>query len=218
MREIANILRMPGTTEIIDLFDGELKVIGVRVPSVTPLYRQPISELSESRNLKTRRFIAVRREDKIIVPRGDTHFLMGDEVYVSIRPSDIPDFPAWAVPECSPCRKLVISAGSELGLLLAQTLEKSDMPVVLLEANAERARQCAESLKQALVPRGMSLDQEALEEAGVRSVRDDVCRGLSKRQKQHDYLHHGHQTGCKLYPGPDSQPRLHVGHYQPGRA
>jgi trk system potassium uptake protein TrkA len=63
----------------------------------------------------------------------------------------------------------VISAGSELSLLLAQTLEKSDMRVVLLESNAERARQCAESLKQALVLRGMSLDQKALEEAGVRS-------------------------------------------------
>ncbi len=137
---------MPGTTETIDLFDGELKVLGVRVPSVTPLYRQPISKLSESRNLNTRRFIAVRRGDKIIVPRDDTHFLMGDEVYVSIRPSDIPDFLAWAVPEYSPCRKLVISAGSELGLLLAQTREKSDMPVVLLEANAQRARQCANKL------------------------------------------------------------------------
>jgi Trk K+ transport system NAD-binding subunit len=68
---------MPGTTEVIDLFDEELKIIRVRAPSVTPLYRQPISELSESRNLKTLRFIAVRRGDKIIVPRDDTHFLMG---------------------------------------------------------------------------------------------------------------------------------------------
>ena len=165
--ELNNILRLPGATEVVNLLDGRVQVVGIRVHMDSPLIRAPLREVAEPDMLRALRFIAVMRGDELIIPRGDTQFLIGDDVYVISRPDFIPIFLRWASPEHTPFAKIIIAGGGDLGLKLAQLLEGVPGQVLLLESDAAQALSCSSVLDKTLVIHGDALDEEVLQNAGI---------------------------------------------------
>lgn len=165
--ELNNILRLPGATEVVNLLDGQVQVIGIRVGMDSPLLRAPLSEVAEPDMLHAIRSIAVMRGDELIIPRGDTRFLIGDDVYVISRPDYIPTFLRWACPGHTPFAKIIIAGGGDLGMKLAQLLEGAQGQVVLVESDADRALRCSSILGRTLVIHGDALNEEILQNAGI---------------------------------------------------
>ena len=165
--ELLNILRMPGTLESVDLLDGKVLAVGIRVHMDSPLLRSPLRTFPNQEILRFIRFIAVVRGSELIVPRGDTEFLVGDDAYFVGRREDVARFLDWAWPERAMADKVVIAGGGDLGLRLAQLLEGTDKESVLIELDEERAHDCSELLDRTLVIKGDALDRETLENAGV---------------------------------------------------
>ena len=165
--ELFNILRMPGTLEAVDLFEGQVLAVGIRVHMDSPLLRQPLKLFPQPDLLQAIRFIALKRGDDMLVPRGDTQFMVGDEVYFVGRPTDISNFMAWAWPERTAFEKVIIAGGGDLGLQLARRLETTDMQIVLVEQNEERANYCSGVLDHALVIKGDAMDEDTLKNAGI---------------------------------------------------
>ncbi|MBN1268335.1 MAG: Trk system potassium transporter TrkA [Kiritimatiellae bacterium] len=165
--ELFNILRMPGALEAVDLFEGQIMGVGIRVHMDSPLVRAPLREFPQPELLQSIRFIALIRGAELIIPRGDTQFMVGDDIYFVAKPEHISGFLAWAWPEHSSFRKVVIAGGGTLGLNLAQLLETTPMQIVLIERNEERANYCSGILDRALVMKGDAQDQETLESAGI---------------------------------------------------
>ena len=79
-REIHDILRHPGLTESLELMEGRLTVAGVRVRETTPLLQGPLASLQADPMTAQLRFIAILRGDDLILPHGDTHLEVGDEL------------------------------------------------------------------------------------------------------------------------------------------
>jgi trk system potassium uptake protein len=165
--ELFNILRMPGTLEAVDLLEGRILAVGVKVHMDSPLIRSPLKSFAKPELLQQVRFIALIRGDALIVPRGDTQFMIGDDIYFVGKPSGVNSFLEWAWPEHSGFRKVLIAGGGDLGLQLAQLLEGTKMDIVLLEANEDRANYCSGVLSRTLVMKGNPLDQETLRNAGI---------------------------------------------------
>ena len=165
--ELFNILRMPGTLEAVDLFEGQVLAVGIRVHMDSPLLRQPLKQFPQPELLKAIRFIALKRGDEMMVPRGETQFMVGDEVYFVGRPNDISDFMAWAWPERTAFEKVIIAGGGDLGLQLARRLETTGMQIVLVERDEERANYCSGVLDRTLVIKGDAMDEDTLKNAGI---------------------------------------------------
>ena len=165
--ELNNILRLPGATEVVNLLDCRVQVVGIRVHMDSPLLRTPLGKVDEPDMLHAMRAIAVMRGDELIIPRGDTRFLIGDDVYVISRPDYVPTFLRWASPEHTPFAKIIIGGGGDLGLRLAHLLEGAPGQVVLLERDAEQALRCSSILDRTLVIHGDTLDEEVLQNAGI---------------------------------------------------
>lgn len=165
--ELFNILRMPGTLEAVDLLENRVMASGLRVHMDSPLLRAPLKNFPRPELLQSIRFIALVRGTEVIVPRGDTQFLIGDDVYFVGEPVHVNAFLEWAWPEHSSFKKVLIAGGGDLGLHLAELLENTPMQVVLVEQNEARANYCSGVLNRTLVLKGNPLDQETLKNAGI---------------------------------------------------
>lgn len=165
--EIFTVLRMPGTIEAVDMLDGRVLAVGVKVHMDSPLVLQTLKNFPRPELLQHIRFIGLMRGDELLIPKGDTQLMIGDDIYFCGDPAIVTEFLAWACPEHEKFEKIIIAGGGDLGLQLALRLDKTGTPIVLIERNAERAEACSLQLDRALVIKGDALDQETLENAGV---------------------------------------------------
>ncbi len=165
--ELFNILRMPGAIEVVDMLDGQVYAVGMPVHMDSPLLRAPLKAFPEAEWLNVIRFIAIMRGTELIMPRGDTLFLVGDEIYFVGKLEDIGRFMKWAWPERSSFAKIIIAGGGDTGIHLAKLLEKTDAQIVLVEENEERANYCSGVLGRTLVIKDDALDNETLDNIGI---------------------------------------------------
>jgi trk system potassium uptake protein TrkA len=165
--DLLNALRFPGAVEVVDLLDGRILAVGLTVHMDSPLLRAPLRSFPEPGRLAKIRFIAGLRGSDLLVPRGDTTFMIGDTVYLTGRPEDVSEFIRWAWPEAARFDKTIIGGGGDLGLSLARLIEGQETPAVLIERDPAQAARCAEQLDQVSVVKGDALDQETLEQVGV---------------------------------------------------
>jgi trk system potassium uptake protein TrkA len=165
--EIFEILRNPGLTESVELLDGRLVIAGVRVRPGGPLLRGPLSDLQPEPMVADVRFVAMVRGEQLSLPNGETRFETGDDLYVAIKPNNLPTFLDWVYPGRRPFEKTVIAGGGGAGLDLARRLEGVRMPTVLLEWDAVRAGECSAALDKPVVLHGDASDRETLVSAGV---------------------------------------------------
>ncbi|MDP6522611.1 MAG: Trk system potassium transporter TrkA [Kiritimatiellia bacterium] len=165
--EIAQIVQNPGALEIIELLDGRIKVVGIRVDERSRLLGGTLMDIHEADLFGRLRFIAVMRNEELLVPRGDTRFMVGDDIYVALRPADLPAMLAWAYPQKPSYGKVVIAGGGDMGMELARNLDASSLSTTLLEQDSARADFCASELNKVLVLNGDASDQETLANAGI---------------------------------------------------
>lgn len=165
--ELFNIISHPGTTQVVDLFNGRVQVIGFQVHMDSPLIRAPLQAVADQELLNKLRFVAVMRGDEMIVPRGDTRFLIGDIVYVASQPEHIQSLLKWASPEYSMFDKVVIAGGGSLGRNLARRLEDTSSKIVLIESDKQQATECSSVLERTLVLHGNALAEGILAGVGI---------------------------------------------------
>lgn len=165
--EIYTILRMPGTLEAVDMLEGRVLAIGLKIHMDSPLVSQTLTNFPNPELLQHVRFIGVMRADDLIIPKGDTELMIGDDIYLCGEPAAVNAFLEWANPEHERFGKVIIAGGGDLGLQLALRMEKTTTPVVLIEKNKERAEACSLRLDRTLVINGDALDSITLENSGV---------------------------------------------------
>jgi trk system potassium uptake protein TrkA len=117
--------------------------------------------------LETIRFIAVLRNGELIIPRGDTSFEIGDDVYVVGQPTEIPAFLDWVFPSRPHVEKVVIAGGSGVGIPLALAFETERIPVDLIEMDEDAANDIAGVLNRTTVIRGNALSAETLNDCSL---------------------------------------------------
>jgi len=165
--EIFTILRMPGTIEAVDMLNQRALVVGIRAHMDSPIILQPLKQFPKPELIERIRFIAIMRGEKVMIPSGDTHIMIGDDVYLVGTADDVMSFLEWASPEHTAFSKIVIAGGGDLGLELAKRLDRINVKVTLIEKNLLRAEWCSEQLNRATVLHGDSLSQETLANADI---------------------------------------------------
>lgn len=165
--EVFNILRMPGTIEALDLLENRALAVGIKVHMDSPLVLQTLKQFPRPDLLEHIRMIGLLRGEELIIPRGDTQLMIGDELYFCGEPAEVRRFLEWANPEDKQFEKVIIAGGGDLGFEVAARVEKTDIPVVLIERDTERAEYCSEMLDKTLVIKGDALNNETLENAGI---------------------------------------------------
>ena len=168
-RAIGRRLQVPGALDVVPMADGKVRVVGVRCDDTTPIINTPLRQLTSLFTDLAIVIVGILRNDRAIVPKPEDQMLAGDEVYFVCDSTHLSRALASFGHEEPEARSVVIAGGGNIGLTLAQEIER-DHPGVnckVIEFSRERARFVAQALNRTMVLNGDVLDPEILDEANI---------------------------------------------------
>ena len=177
---IEPLILYPGTSQWLDFADGRVRLVGARADRDGLLVGQRIATLKEHIPNTEARIAAIYRDGKAILPEGDTVIQEGDEVFFIADRKDIRVFMSEMRRLEDPVRRVVIAGGGNIGVRLAQALERTNQ-VKIIERDPKRARHISEQLNKAIVLVGDAADEDLLLEENIDNV--DVFCGLTNSEE-----------------------------------
>jgi trk system potassium uptake protein TrkA len=113
--------------------------------------------------------VAISREGRLFVPRSVDQLIAGDLAYVVTATDHVRRTLGLFGHDEQEATRILIAGGGNIGLYVAQTLEKrqSRTRVKIIESGRERAIAIADELRRTVVLHGSALDQKLLLEADI---------------------------------------------------
>jgi len=167
-QEVLSLIEMPGASEVAKLGNGEVLVIGARVPEDAPIVGKSLIELGVENEPEWDYIVSsIRRGEETVIPRGDYTIEANDLVRVVCKRSarrkvakllglarDVP-------------REILLLGGGRTATIVADKLRHTGARVQMIERNPDRARELAEQLDGVRVLCGDITDSDVLDEADL---------------------------------------------------
>lgn len=168
-REMVNLILRSAATDVMDFEGGKLSVIGLRLDKDAPVIRKTIVDIAKEFESFDFRIVALHRNFRTIIPKGNDRFLPNDQVFVITRPEGNNVVLKLAGKEDINFNNIMILGGSKIGRRIAELLEDK-MTVKLIESDEEKTLQLADSLTSTLVIKGDGRDIDLLAQEGIIDV------------------------------------------------
>lgn len=168
-RAVMRRLQAPGAFEMISLANDRVKLVGVRCEANCPVIHTPLRQLTQLFPDLNIVVVGWMRDDQAVIPKADDEMLPGDEVYFVVESEQTARAMAAFGHEETEARRLLILGGGNIGLFLAEEIERTQgwINTKVIESNAQRAEAAASRLAKTVVLHGDVLDIDILEEANV---------------------------------------------------
>ena len=163
---IVKLIQFPEALQVLEFAQGLVSLVAVRAFQGGPLVGRPLSDLHKHIPNVEARIAAIFRQDRPIVPEGDTVVEAGDEVFCLAATKDIRHVLRELRRMDKPVRRVMIAGGGNIGQRLAKALE-NDYAVKIIEHNKLRCEELSGHLHKALVLRGDVTDEALLESENV---------------------------------------------------
>jgi len=165
-------LEVPGAFDMIPFGDDKLRLIGVRLTDECPIVDTPLRQLTELFPDLNIVVVGVDRGGKLLVPTGDDQMFVGDEVFFISDREHVSRALSLFGHEEKEARRIIIVGGGNIGLFLAESMERDhpSVRVKIIELDLVRAEYVAERLERSVVINGDALDSEILVEANAGST------------------------------------------------
>ncbi|MDR0355387.1 MAG: Trk system potassium transporter TrkA [Deltaproteobacteria bacterium] len=167
---ILDYLDLPGAVDVINVADGRLKFVGLRLSRNHPAVGKALAEVLPRTPDNNLLVVAIYRHHEVLIPSGATVLKGRDLLYMAATPERFQEVAAFFEIEWKTVDNIFIMGGGEVGLHLAKRLEErdeGDVSVKLIEQNAERCEFLSRELKNTIVLRGDATDQSLLEDEGI---------------------------------------------------
>ncbi len=178
---IERLISVPGATEVVDLAEGRLKLVGVRLGEDSPYARQKLSELSARSGGRLFLVAAIVRSEKMIVPRGNTRLMANDIVYFISEKEALGRSLKAFDKVAQPVKRALVVGGGRLGLRLAKRFEAADIKTKIIDSDPGRCARLAEEVHKTVVLQGNGSDQELLAEEHIEKM--DVVVSLTNDEQ-----------------------------------
>ncbi|MGA0805599.1 MAG: Trk system potassium transporter TrkA [Pseudohongiellaceae bacterium] len=166
-QSIKNLIELPGSLQVLDFAGGRIQLVAVRAELGGPLVGREIRILREHMppGIDTR-VAAIFRQNRPILPQGDTVIEENDEVFFIAAREHIPYVMNELRKGDKPYKRVMIAGGGNIGERLAKAIE-GRYRTKILELNEQRCEMLAEKLRYTTVLCGDSSDQDLLLEEGI---------------------------------------------------
>lgn len=167
--EIATSLKQIGSRQLHEFSDGRLQLIGIKLWDTALILNHTLAKMGEIYGADQFRVVAIKRENKTIIPRGNDTLKYGDLIFVVTTPSFIPNVFTLCGKEEFEIKNVVIVGASRIGIKTASLLEKN-YNVKIIEKDREKCIQLADKLKSTLIINGDGRDLALLREEGIKNI------------------------------------------------
>lgn len=167
--EIVASLKQIGSRQLHEFSDGRLQLIGIKLWDSALILNHTLAKMGEIYGADQFRLVAIKRENKTIIPRGSETLKYGDLIFVVTNPSFVPNVFALCGKEQFEIKNIVIVGASRIGVKTASLLEKH-YNVKIIEKDREKCIQLADKLKSTLIINGDGRDLSLLREEGIKNI------------------------------------------------
>ncbi len=170
--EIQLLLNKSAFNDTHEFEEGELIMIGVSLPKTAPFIGKMVKEAAIIFPELHFMPIAMQRRGTqfTLIPRGDTVFKEGDQVYFITTKEGVDELYKLSGKRKAEIKNVMILGGSKVGSKTARDLCASKFNVKLIEKNKDKAFELADDLPNALIINGDGRNVELLEEENLESM------------------------------------------------
>jgi len=170
---IKRLIKHPTALQVVNFADELVQLVGVKAVEGGPLVGHALSTLREHIPSVDTRVAAIYRQNRSIIPEGNTIIEAGDEVFFIASKGDIRQVISELRSLEKHYKSIMIVGGGNIGARLAMELE-NDYQVKLLERDPVRCEQLSVSLDKTIVLQGDASDDELLLDENIQKV-DMFC-------------------------------------------
>jgi len=168
-REVLGLLHETGASDFMEFSGGKLAMYVQKLDEKAPIINKTLQEISISRSTDKYRAVAIKREGKTIIPRGNEIFQLGDLVYVISTHEGIDEMMKTSGKENFEAKSIMILGGSRIGKHVALYLQKS-CEVKLIDSDIKKCEDLAEILDNTLIINGDGRNVDLLEQEGIKKI------------------------------------------------
>ncbi len=170
--EIQMLLNKSAFNDTYEFEKGALVMVGVSLPKSAPFVGKMVKEAAKIYPELRFMPIALQRTGTqyTIIPRGDTVFKEGDQVYFITAKGGVEELYSLTGMVKRDIKNVMILGGSKVGFKTARDLCNKRFNVKLIESKKEKAFDLAEDLPNALIINGDGRNVELLEEENIEAM------------------------------------------------
>lgn len=182
-KAILEILKIPGTSEVLSLADKKLYLLAFRCQNSCPLIRTPLVQMERIAPELNINVVSIVRNGRNFIPKDGDSIEEGDEIYFLVSADKIADTIHDFGMERTPNEKIIIFGGNLIALYLAKKLEQDDniLSCKVIDEDKESARHLAKVLNNTVVLHGEMMGDVILNEAHLDSA--DVTIAVTSHDK-----------------------------------
>ncbi|MDR9417398.1 Trk system potassium transporter TrkA [Gracilimonas sp.] len=169
-QEISQLLKRSSASDVINLADGRMQLIGIRLEKNSPLIGKSLIQYSEDYPDLTFRVVAIVRRGRTIIPDGSIKLQNYDQIFVLATTEDINSIVKTTGKKETELNSIMIAGGSDMGAMLARILcadKTKEWSIKLIEPDYEKAENLAIEMKDVMVLHGNPTDPDLLATEGI---------------------------------------------------
>ena len=167
--EIIELLKQTGISEKIDFYKDQLSLYVIKLEANAPILNKSLIEVAQMSNQLNYRAVAIYRDNKTIIPKGNDVFKLNDLIYTISTKSGVKDLLEITGRKNIHIKNIMILGGSRIGKRLAKELQKHHS-VKLIERDFDKCEKLANELDNTLILNGDGSDTELLLEEGIKKM------------------------------------------------
>lgn len=169
--KIRTVIEYPNALEM-NLYEGnKLNLVGIPVKRDFPYRNQSLAEINQKFSLfHNVRVVAISRGNELLIPTGKDILKFEDKVYLIGMARHLKSVFFSVFENHSSIRDIIISGGSELGVVLAKSLTRQGKKVILIEPDMEICRRISNHLQGVHIYQGSSTDQSIIRELDLNNA------------------------------------------------
>ena len=158
---IRKLIEFPEALQVLEFADGRVSMVAVRAAEGSPLIGRELSFLKTHLPNTETRVAAIFRQDRPVMPEGNTVIEAGDEVFFLAATENIRTVLKELRHMDKPAKRVMIAGGGNIGRRLALALEQ-DYQVKIIDRNKKTCEKLAGEMSRALVLYGDGTDETLL--------------------------------------------------------
>ncbi len=163
-QEIFRIITVPNAIDVENFANGKARLLEYRVEENTKFLNKKIKDCSFPDETL---IVGITRDNTLFIPNGDTEIMINDKVIFMGSVYSLDILANRFFEEKTDVRQVTIIGGGNVGLMLAQNLEKANIKIKIIEFDYDRCVELTENLKSTLVINGDGANFALLEEERV---------------------------------------------------
>jgi len=164
---ICKIISYTEASEAAEFAGGKVIFISFPIHEKTPIVGKKLKDLSEERKRFDFIVPAITRKDQTLIPTGEDTFQDEDIVSFVCKKYDLEHIHELLDLKRKKAKTIFLLGGGQIGMQVAQTLQKKNHTIKIIEKNDQNCKLIAEKLDNVLVLCSDSYDVETLKAEGI---------------------------------------------------